>query len=155
MLGRDLSGASLAPGGSATAGPGVAVRGRRARQVWQARLAGAVAESRWLAHDLVPNALSSQSGTARRDLWTASRPRVDAPERELSGLVASVPKDRSGRPGRLRDAVADLRTAMDAYATTDAGDRESLGVARQAQRQLEEALRAVQPPPAPGAVWSG
>ena len=72
----------------------VAVRGRRGRQVWQARLARAAAESRWLAHDLVPNALSAQIATARRDLWTASRPRVDALVRELGGVVASAPKDR-------------------------------------------------------------
>jgi hypothetical protein len=72
----------------------VAVRGRRARKVWDARLADAVAESTWLAHELVPNALSAQSAGARRDIWTASRPRVAALERNLSGLVASAPKDR-------------------------------------------------------------
>jgi hypothetical protein len=129
----------------------VAVRGRRASKVWDARLAAAVAESTVLAHDLVPNVLSAQSGAARRDLWTASRPRVEALERNLSGLVASAPKDQMGSLDRLRDAVTDLRSAMDAHAAADAGDRESLGAARQAQRQLEEALRAVQPPPASGA----
>ena len=130
----------------------VAVRGRRARKVWDARFAGAVAEAIWLAHELVPNALGAQSGAARRDLWTASRPRVEALERNLSGLVTSAQKDRLGSLDRLRDAVTALRSAMDAHVATDAGDRESLGAARQAQRQLEEALRAVQLPPAFGAV---
>ena len=124
----------------------VAVRGRRARKVWDARLADAVAESRWLAHELLPNALSAQSAAARRDIWTASRPRVDALERKLTGLVASAPKDRLGSLDRLRDAVTDLSSALDAHTAPDAfAAPESLGAARQAQRQLEEALRAMQP----------
>ena len=130
----------------------VAVRRRRTRQAWSARRAAAVAESTWLAHELVPSALSAQTPAARRDRWTASRPRVGALYRSLSELVASAPKDQAGSLDRLRDAVAGLGAAMDAYAATDAGDPERLGAARQAQRQLEDALaRAVQLPPAPGA----
>jgi hypothetical protein len=131
----------------------LAVRVRRARKVWDARLVGAVRESRWLAHELLPNALTTQSAAARRDIWIASRPRVDALQRNLSGLVASAPKDHVGSLDRLRDAVADLNSAMNAHVAADApGDQESLGAARQAARQLEEALRAVQPPPASGAM---
>jgi hypothetical protein len=130
----------------------VAVRGRRARKAWDARAAGAVAESRWLAHELLPNALSAQNAAARRDIWTAFRPRVDALQRTLSGLVASAPKDRSGSLDRLRAAVRDLASALDAHTAPDAAPGspvvpESLGAARQAQRQLEEALRAMQPRP--------
>lgn len=130
----------------------VAVRRRRTRKAWSARRAGAVMESTWLAHDLVPNVLSAQSPAARRDMWIASRPRVDALQRNLSELVASASKEQAGSLDRLRDAVTGLRWAMDAYAVTDAGDPERLGAARQAQRQLEDALRAIQPPPAPGGV---
>jgi len=100
----------------------------------------------------VPNTLSAQSPAARRDRWTASRPRVGALHRNLSELVASAPSDQVGTLDRLRDAVTGLRAAMDAYAATDAGDPERLGAARQAQLQLEDALaRVVQSPPAPGA----
>ncbi len=130
----------------------VAVRRRRTREVWSARRAGAVAESTWLAHELLPSALSAQSPAARRDRWTASRPRVAALHRNLGELVASAPKDQAGSLDRLREAVTGLGAAMDAYAATGAGDPERLGAARQAQRQLEDALaRAVQVPPGPGA----
>jgi hypothetical protein len=85
----------------------------------------------------------------RRSIWTASRPRVEALENGLLLVATSAPKNRLGSPERLRAAVADLRFAMDTYtATTLPDDRESLGVARQVQRQLEEALRAFPPPPA-------
>jgi len=124
------------------------VRGRRARNAWNAQLAGAVAESTWLAHELVPAALTTDSAAARRNVWLASRPRVEALERRLSAVVTSAPEDQVGSVGRLRDAVRDLGSAMDADAATDSGDRESLGAARQAQRQVEEALRVFQQPPA-------
>jgi hypothetical protein len=39
---------------------------------------------------------------------------------------------------------------MDGYAAAGPQDRESLGAARQAQRQLEEALRVLQSPPVNG-----
>jgi hypothetical protein len=137
--------------GAAVALVVVAVRRRRTRQAWAARRAAAVGESTWLAHELVPDALSAQSPIARRDRWTASRPRVGALHRNLSELVASAPSDQVGSLDRLRHAVAGLGAAMDAYAATDAGDPERLGAARQAQLQLEDALaREIQPPPAPG-----
>jgi hypothetical protein len=127
----------------------LALRGRRARKAWEARLDGAVAESRWLAHELVPGVLSIGSPAGRRGAWTASRPRVEALETELRPVVASAPKDRVGSLDRLQTAVIDTRSAMDAYAVTAfPDDRESLGAARQAQRQLEQALGAFQPPPA-------
>jgi hypothetical protein len=50
---------------------------------------------------------------------------------------------------RLRAAVAGVSAAMDGYAAAGPQDREALA-ARQAQRQLEEALRVVQPPPVSG-----
>ena len=126
------------------------LRRRGARKEWDARLTAVHAESTWLAHQLVPSALSAQSAAARRDMWTASRPRVDALEWNLSELVESAPTDQSAGVNRLRDSVAAVRSSMDAHAAT--GDAESLGAARQAQRQLEEALRVVQPPPAPDAM---
>jgi hypothetical protein len=73
---------------------------------------------------------------------------VEALENGLRPVVASAPKDRSVSVDRLQVAVTDLRFAMDAYAATALpDDRESLGATRQAQRQLEEALRAFQPRP--------
>jgi len=128
------------------------VRSRRARKVWDARLVDAMGESLWLAHELLPNLLSAQSAAARRDIWTASRPRADTLARTLSGLLASAPKDRLGSLDRLRAAVIDLGFALDAHTAPDTdGAPESLGAARQAQRQLEEALLAFQPPvPTPG-----
>lgn len=126
------------------------LRRRGARKEWDARLTAVHAESTWLAHQLVPSALSAQSAAARRDLWTASRPRVDALEWNLSELTPSAPTDQSAGVNRLRDSVAAVRSSMDAHSAT--GDAESLGAARQAQRQLEEALRVVQPPPSPDAM---
>jgi hypothetical protein len=126
----------------------VVVRRRRARRAWEARLAGVVAESTWLARELLPNALSIQGASARRDVWTAYRPRVGVLQRDLNDLLASAPTERVGGLDRLRAAVSDISSAMDSYAATDApDDRERLGAARQAQRQLEEALRGLQPPP--------
>jgi hypothetical protein len=128
----------------------VAVRGRRARKAWEARLAETVAESRWLAHELLPYALGAASAAARRDAWTAFRPRVQALVINLNAVAASASKDRMATVDRLRAAVTDVSRAMDAYAAAGPDDRESVGAARQAQRQLEEALRVLQPPPAGG-----
>lgn len=126
----------------------VVVRRRRARRDREARLAGVVAESTWLARNLLPNALSTQGASARRDVWTAYRPRVGVLQNNLNDLMASVPTERLGSLDRLRAAVNDISSAMDSYAATDGpADRERLGAARQAQRQLEAALRAFQPPP--------
>jgi hypothetical protein len=126
----------------------LSVRRRRARKAWDAQLAGAVAESTWLAHELLPAALSTENAVTRRDLWLASRPRVDALENRLNETMASAPADRLSSLARLRDAVTGVRSTMDADAATAAlGDRESVGAARQAQRQLEEALRTFEPRP--------
>jgi hypothetical protein len=126
----------------------VVVRRQRARRDWEARLAGVVAESTWLARDLLPNVLATQGASARRDVWTAYRPRVEILRDNLNGLVASGPTERLGSLDRLRVAVSDISSTMDSYAATDGpADWERLGAARQAQRQLEEALRAFQPPP--------
>jgi hypothetical protein len=89
-------------------------------------------------------------------MWIASRPRVEMLERSLGELVGSAPQDRLGGVDRLRAALTDLSSAMDAYAAPGVpDDRESLGAARLAQRQLEEALRALQPLPAQGAGAEG
>jgi hypothetical protein len=126
----------------------LSVRRRRARKAWDAQLAGAVAESTWLAHELLPAALSTENAVTRRDLWLASRLRVDALGNRLNEAMASAPADRLGSLARLRDAVTGVRTTMDADAAIAAlADRESVGAARQAQRQLEEALRAFEPRP--------
>ncbi|HEV8529441.1 MAG TPA: hypothetical protein VGS60_18155 [Actinomycetes bacterium] len=124
------------------------VRRRRARKAWETQLAGAVAESTWLAHELLPAALSTENAVTRRDVWLASRPRVGALENRLNQAMASAPADRLGSLAQLRDAVTDVGSTMDTDAATAAlGDRESVGAARQAQRQLENALRAFEPPP--------
>jgi hypothetical protein len=132
------------------------VRANRAKKDWQARLAGAVTESTWLAHDLLPSVFGVESPAARRNMWTASRPRVEMLERSLGELMGSAPQDQLGGVNRLRTTVTDLSSAMDAYAASGLpDDRESLGAARLAQRQLEEALRALQTPPAQGAGAEG
>jgi hypothetical protein len=127
------------------------VRARGIRQAWEARFAGVVAESRWLAHELLPAVLGAESAAARRNMWTASRPRLDALERSLGEVVGSAPQDRLGGAERLRAAVTDLSSAMDAYAASAVpNDLESIGAARLAQRQLEDALRTL-PSPSQGA----
>lgn len=127
------------------------VRTSGARKNWEARLAGAVGESTWLAHQLLPAVLGVESPAARRNMWIASRPRVETLQRSLGELAASAPPDRLGGVDRVRAAVTDLSAAMDAYSAPGIpDDREALGAARLAQRQLEEALRALQPPPAQG-----
>jgi hypothetical protein len=99
------------------------------------------AESTWLAYELVPTTLTGPDATARRAIWTAYQPRVDA----LTDAAASAPKDRSGDLNRLLNAVNDLTRAMDLYVTATALDeREHLGAVGQAQGSLEQALRAVQ-----------
>ena len=119
------------------------VRGRRARRDWEARLAEAVAESTWLAHEFLPYALRAGPAVNRRDAWTAFRPRVQALVNNLNAVVATASKDRMPTVDRLRAAVSDVSSAMDGYAATGADNREALGAARQAQRQLEEALRVL------------
>src|SRR4029453_7236965 len=67
----------------------LSVRRRRARKAWDAQLAGALAGSTWLAHELLPAALSTENAVTRRDVWLASRPRVDALENRLNEAMAS------------------------------------------------------------------
>lgn len=124
------------------------VRSSGARKNWQTRLVGAVAESTWLAHELLPAVLGVENPAARRNMWIASRPRVETLERSLGELAASAPPDQLGGIDRVRAAVTDLSSAMDAYSAPGIpDDREALGAARLAQRQLEEALPALQPLP--------
>ena len=128
----------------------VAVRARRARKAWEARLAEAVTESTWLAHEFLPYALGAGPAVNRREVWTAFRPRVHTLVNNLTAVVASASTDRMPTVDRLRAAVTDVSSAMDGYAAAGPDDRESLGAVRQAQRQLEEALRVLQPPPVSG-----
>jgi hypothetical protein len=128
----------------------VAVRARRAREAWEARLAEAVAESTWLAHEFLPYALGGGPAVNRHDVWAAFRPRVHALVNNLNAVVSTAAKDRMAAADRLRAAVTDASAAMDGYAAAGPQDRESLGAARQAQRQLEEALRVLQSPPVNG-----
>ena len=125
----------------------MAVRARRARKAWEARLAEVVTESTWLAHEFLPYALGGGPAVSGRDVWAAFRPRVHALVNNLNEVVASASKDRMAAVDRLRAAVTDVSAAMDGYAAAGPQDRESLGAARQAHRQLEEALRVLQPPP--------
>jgi hypothetical protein len=125
----------------------MAVRARRARKAWEARLGEAVAESTWLAREFLPYALGAGPAVNRHDMWAAFRPRVHALVNNLSAVTASASTDRMPTVDRLRAAVADVSAAMDRHAAADPQDRETLGAVRQAQRQLEEALRVLQPPP--------
>jgi ABC-type transporter Mla subunit MlaD len=68
---------------------------------------------------------------------------VHALVNNLNAVVATASKDRMPTVDRLRAAVTDVSSAMDGYAATGADNREALGAVRQAQRQLEEALRAL------------
>ena len=123
------------------------IRARRARKAWDAQLAAVVAETTWLAHELLPNTLS-QDAAAHRGTWIAYRPRVETLMTSLNEVAASAPKARWTSVDGLRVAASELSYAMDAYAATPhPDDRESLGAVREAQRWIEEALRAIQPAP--------
>jgi hypothetical protein len=123
------------------------VRARRARKAWEGRLASVVAETTWLAHELLPTVLS-QDVVARRATWTAYRPRVEALLASLNEVLASAQQDRWNSLDRLRAAVSELTYAMDAYAAApQPDDRESLGAVREAQRWIEQALHAIQRAP--------
>lgn len=123
-------------------------RARRARKAWAAQLSAVVAETTWLAHELLPNTLSSPDTAARLATWTAYRPRVETLMASLNEVVASAPNDRRTGVDQLRSAVSELRSAMDVYTTTPPpNDAESLGAVREAQHWTEEALRAIQRAP--------
>jgi hypothetical protein len=123
----------------------IAVRARRTKQAWEEQLTAVVAETTWLAHDLLPNMLSSQNAAARRATWTAYRPRVETLTTTLNETAASAPQDRRSGVDQLRTAVSELTSAVDAYATTPPpADRESLGAVQEAQRWTEEALRTIE-----------
>lgn len=121
------------------------VRARRARETWEAQLADLVGESTWLAHEFLPQALSTPDVASRYATWTAYRPRVEALTGGLNDAAVAAPKDRFDGLDRLRAAVTELSSAMDRFATpTPVNEGETLGEVRQAQRWLEDALRAVQ-----------
>jgi hypothetical protein len=123
----------------------MSVRARRARKAWDAQLAAVVAETTWLAHQLLPDVLTSRDTAERLATWTAYRPRVEALANSLSEATASAPKERWASLDRLCAAVSELNSAMDAYAAaTPLNDRERLGAVQQSQRWVEEALHAIQ-----------
>jgi hypothetical protein len=118
-------------------------RSQRAVRARDAQLATAVSESRWLAHELLPDTLSAPGATERRAIWTAYRPRVDVLMNSLDDASASASQDRRDGAGRLRDAVQDLVFTTDTYARIGLDDPADLSAVRHSQRRLEEALRAV------------
>jgi hypothetical protein len=120
-------------------------RARRAKRAWDAHLAGVMAETTWLAHELLPNTLSSPDAAQRRATWSAHRPRVEALSNSLTDAAASAPKEQRARLDQLRAAVFELSSAMDTYATAiPPNDQERLGAVRQSQRWVEESLRGIQ-----------
>jgi hypothetical protein len=119
-------------------------RSRRAARARDAQLATAVSESTWLAHELLPDALSAPGAPERRATWTAYRPRVDALMNVLGEAAVSASQERRDDVRRLQDAVQELTFMMDTFAATVLDDPVGLDAVRQAQRKLEEALRAVQ-----------
>ena len=96
------------------------VRVRRARGSWEAHFAGLVAESTWLAHELLPTTLSTPDVAVRNATWTAYRPRVEALMSGLNDAAVAAPKDRWEGLDRLRAAVTELGSAMDRFATATA-----------------------------------
>jgi hypothetical protein len=121
----------------------VVSRSRRTKKAWHAQLDNLLAESTWLAHELVPDTLSAPGALGRRTTWAAHRPRVDALRNHLDEAVASAPRDEREDVVRLRRAVHDVDFAVSAFSTS-VDDSASLTAVGQAQRWLEEALRAIQ-----------
>ena len=123
----------------------IGVRARRTRQAWEGQLTTVVAETTWLAHELLPSMLSHQDAAARRATWTAYRPRVETLTNILNQAATSAPQDRRSSLDQLRTAVSALTSAVDAYTTTPPpDDRENLGAVQEAQHWTEEALRAIE-----------
>jgi hypothetical protein len=123
----------------------IAVRARRSRQAWEGQLTAVVAETTWLAHELLPIMLSNQDAAARRATWTAYRPRVETLMTILNQAATSAPQDRRSSLDQLHTAVSALTSAVDAYTTTPPPvDRENLGAIQEAQHWTEEALRAIE-----------
>jgi hypothetical protein len=127
----------------AVVGTFVVARSRRARKAWRAQFDAVVAESTWLAHELVPDALSASGPVEPRSTWSAYRPRVDALRSVLDEAVASAPPDERDGASQLRLTVFEVDFAMDAYTAAVDGNGSRIAVDK-ARRRLEEALRAVQ-----------
>ena len=123
----------------------VLLRRRRARVEWATGLDQALAEVTWLSHDLVP-ALLGQSAAGRPGVWVIGRPRVLGLEQQLEGLVGRAPDDVTARHCRtLSSTVQALRRVLDQPEDAGLVGAEAGATAiRQVQRQLDEAMVALQ-----------
>ncbi len=120
-------------------------RRHRARVEWVTDLDEGLAEVTWLSQDLVP-ALLAQGAAGRPGVWAVGRARVLQLEQTLEGLVARAPDDVTARHcTTLSSTVQALRRVLDQpEASGVVGGEASATALRQVQRQLDEAIVALQ-----------
>lgn len=121
---------------------------RREDKEWWTVVAGPLQESLWLRDTLVPNLLS-QSPDGRAGIWAVGRPRTLALEQRLATLaVETRDAARAGRLDALTVAVRALRRTLDQADTlVGFGGASTTAALQQSGQELDEAIRALQPPP--------
>lgn len=88
------------------------------RRAWQARLGAAEAEVAWLARELLPQLRDTGSLDQVAGGWQVARSRVAEAEDQLTVLASSAKHETDrGRASRLRDAVRDARSRVEATTT--------------------------------------
>jgi hypothetical protein len=90
------------------------LRARAARRRWDADFTTALAETRWLAVEIVPALQRAKVPAEQAGAWTVARPRVIALESDFDALSTSASDEQSaGRVAALLAAVRGTRATAD------------------------------------------
>lgn len=129
----------------------VLLRRRRERAAWSDAVEEPLQEAIWLRDTIVPNLLA-QGPDGRAGIWAIGRQRVLTLEQRLADLVAQAPDPATARRvAALSAAVQALRRTLDQADTlVDFGGTRTVAALQQSQHELDEAIRALQPPPEEG-----
>lgn len=137
--------------GAIAAATVVVLRRRRETAAWAAATEEPLEEAMWLRDTLVPNLLS-QGPDGRAGIWAIGRPRVLTLQQRLGELGAQAPDvPATRRVEALSAAVDALRRVLDQADTlVDFGGTSIAAALQQSQYELDDAIRALQPPPEEG-----
>ncbi len=90
------------------------LRSRAARRRWDAELATALTETRWLAVEIVPALQRAKVPAEREGAWAVARPRVITLETNFGALSTTAPDEGSTeRVAALLAAVSGTRATAD------------------------------------------
>lgn len=132
---------------AAAAAAAYLLRRRSQRAAWAEALQEPLREATWMRDSIVPNLLA-QGPDGRSGIWAIGRPRTLTLEQSLATLAPQAPDQATARHvAALTAAVQALRRALDQADTMAGfGGSSTTAALQQSHHELDEAIRALQPP---------